>query len=57
VSDDEFRGLTWGKGLPPDDPIFSKGLITVFSNVPAKQPEREEVPEDTDIDVDELEQG
>jgi hypothetical protein len=45
--------VTWGKGLPPDDPIFSKGLISVFSNVPAKQPGREPEAENEQPDEDE----
>jgi len=47
--DDEGVGASWGV-LPADDPIFSKGLISVFgSSRPAPKPEPEEQPaEDAD---------
>jgi hypothetical protein len=40
--------------LQPEDPIFSKGLISVFGNGPAPAPsdELEEAPEDRDPEDD-----
>jgi hypothetical protein len=39
--------------LPPDDPIFHRGIISVFGSGPVKLPKQQEAPEDTDTDDDE----
>jgi hypothetical protein len=41
--------------LPPDDPIFHRGIISVFGSGRVVPPpvEREAAPEDTDTDDDE----
>jgi hypothetical protein len=47
--------IKWGEGLPADDPIFSRGLISVFANAPLEasdDPPKADVTPEDDVEED-----